>query len=160
MTLKGIRKQFNISQLTAANDVNVPLRTYSRYENDESYGSSLKRNAMIASLKGKYEITESKGVLTVEQIVKIVNDIFDSDEYKGKIEFCYLFGSYAKGRFSEKSDVDLCISSDITGFDYFGLVEKLRVNLHKNVDLVRLADLKINFDLIAEILKDGLKIYG
>lgn len=45
--------------------------------------------------------------------------------------FCYLFGSYAKNTANELSDVDLLVSTKITGMAFFGLAEKLREALHK-----------------------------
>ena len=85
--------------------------------------------------------------------------MFDS-QYKGAVEFCYLFGSYAKGYANEKSDVDLCVSTSLTGLDFFGLIEDIRVALHKKVDLIRFDTLNNNLKLINEIMKDGIKIYG
>ncbi|MBS6441740.1 MAG: nucleotidyltransferase domain-containing protein, partial [Coprobacillus sp.] len=72
---------------------------------------------------------------------------------------CYLFGSYAKNKATEHSDVDLLISTSITGLKYFELVEILREQLKKKVDLLDSAQLNNNFDLVHEILKEGIKIY-
>jgi len=159
MTLKETREQYRISQAAAASAIGMPLRTYIRYESDENYGNSLKRQSMIAALNTAYEITETKGLRTVEQIKKIVNAILD-DKYKDIVDFCYLFGSYAKGYAKETSDIDLCISTSLTGLKFMGLVESLRTALHKKVDLIRLCDLSNNVELVNEIMKDGIKIYG
>ncbi|RKW34506.1 MAG: nucleotidyltransferase domain-containing protein, partial [Lachnospiraceae bacterium] len=77
-----------------------------------------------------------------------------------KVNFCYLFGSYAKGKAREDSDVDLLISADIKGLKFYGLVEDIRASLHKKVDALDVAQLKDNLELIEEVLKDGIKIYG
>ena len=61
------------------------------------------------------------------------------------IIFCYIFGSYAKNNATPLSDVDLLIDSEVTGLDYFGLVEDLRQGLHKKVDLIKLSQLENNF---------------
>ena len=45
------------------------------------------------------------------------------------VDYCYLFGSYAEGNPHETSDVDLLISTSITGLDYFNLIETLRNKL-------------------------------
>ena len=58
------------------------------------------------------------------------------------------------------SDIDLLIDSDITGLDFFGLVEELRQTLHKKIDLLRINQLENNQELLREIMKDGIKIYG
>lgn len=76
------------------------------------------------------------------------------------IEYCYLFGSYAKGKASNISDVDLFVSTSVTGLRYFGLVEQLRERLKKKVDLLNFNQIKDNTEVLNEILKDGIKIYG
>lgn len=76
------------------------------------------------------------------------------------MHWIYLFGSYAKGRATETSDVDILVSTSVTGLEFFGLVEELRVELHKKVDVLDKNQLTGNLELTEEILKDGIKIYG
>ena len=159
MTLLQIRNKYQISQALAASSVGVPLRTYIRYENNNDYGNSLKRESMIQKLMNKYEITEDKGILSIETIKNELTSLFDS-EYKGKIEFCYLFGSYAKGYAKGNSDVDLCVSTSLTGLRFAGLSEAIRNVIHKRIDLIRFNNLENNLELVSEIMKDGIKIYG
>lgn len=159
MNLKETRTNYNLSQLDASVILGVPIRTYRRYENDNSYGDSFKRQMFIESLNKQCEITEEKGILSIEQIKQIVSDLFET-KYKDRIDFCYLFGSYAKGTAKDKSDVDLYIFSSLTGLDFVGCIEDLRQALHKRVDLIRSSKLKNNIDLINEILKVGIRIYG
>ena len=106
-----------------------------------------------------YQITETKGILTVKQIKEIATTIFDN-EYKGEVDFCYLFGSYAKGEVKEESDVDLYVSTTLTGLRFVGLIERLREALHKKVDLIKSGGSNEKIDLINEVLKFGYKIYG
>ena len=159
MELREIRIGYKISQQQAAIIVGMPLRTYIRYENDNDYGDELKRQTIINRIIDACEITEEKGLLTIEQIKTIVCELFDG-EYKDEIDFCYLFGSYAKGYAKEKSDVDLYISTKLTGLRFVGLIEKLRRALHKKVDLIRMDDRASNVELMKEIIKDGIKIYN
>ncbi|MFR5245247.1 MAG: nucleotidyltransferase family protein [Clostridium sp.] len=77
-----------------------------------------------------------------------------------EVNFCYLFGSYAKGKATEASDVDLLISTNVRGLKFYGLVEEIRSALHKKVDVLDLNQLSDNFELTKEILRDGIKIYG
>ena len=65
-----------------------------------------------------------------------------------------------KERQNQPSDVDLLISTDATGLKFYGLVEDIRTALHKKVDVLDINQLKDNFELTQEILKDGIKIYG
>ena len=158
MTIKEYRTEHNITIMEASKVTNVPLRTYIRYESDESYGNALKRQAIFNALKERFEITETKGLLNVELIKKRCAIVFN--KYRDEIEYCYLFGSYAKDYAMENSDVDLCISTTLKGLKFVGLIEELRVVLNKRVDLIRISDLKDNLDLINDIMKDGIKIYG
>lgn len=159
MKVQEIRERYNLSQQQAANIACVPLRTYVRYDTNESYGSAIKRAYIIEKIESSCKITEEFGVLSIEQIKTIVKGVFDKD-YAGLIECCYLFGSYAKGYAKGESDVDLCVSTELTGLKFVGLIEELRQALNKKVDLIRLSDLNNNIELVKEIMKDGVKIYG
>lgn len=156
--LKEIREQYKISMTQASIDTGIPIRTYSRYENDSNYGSVLKREAIVNILNKKYEITEDKGILNIDDlragVLKIIANHLD------EIDFCYLFGSYAKGYATEKSDIDLCVSTSLTGLSFIGFIEELRTELKKKVEVLRLADVSENTELLKEIMKDGIKIYG
>ncbi len=158
-SLLETRIGYGLKQTECASLLNVPLRTYIRYEKDDGYGSALKREAMIAVLNERYSINESKGLLTIEAIKKACGEVFDS-HYRGQIDFCYLFGSYAKGCAKENSDVDLLVSTSLSGLSFIGLSEELHETLHKKVDLLRLSNQKDNLSLMAEVMKDGVKIYG
>ena len=156
MELKELRKSKMLTQRDCAKYLAIPLRTYQNYESDPSKHDSIKYRYMMEKL-GQYGfIDEDHGVLTIEQIKKVCQEVFDDYE----IEYCYLFGSYAKGKATDASDVDLFISSNITGLKFYGLVESLREKLHKRVDLLNQDQVKNNFELLNEILKDGIKIYG
>ena len=91
-----------------------------------------------------------------EFIVKTCENVFK--DYK--VEYCYLFGSYAKGNPKETSDVDLLISLSESGLKFYEILEKLRETLNKKVDLLNIEQLKNNTELTNEILKSGVKIYG
>ncbi len=155
MTLKELRISKNLTQRKAAELCSVSLRSYKDYENDESKIGSIKYKYMISVLEQSGIIDETHGILSVSDIAKKCAEVFG--EYD--VSYCYLFGSYAKGIAAETSDVDLLISTSVTGMKYFGMVEKLRSALHKNIDLLDLNQLSNNRDLLNEILKDGKKIY-
>ena len=159
MILKDTRKQYGLTQKEAADTAGVPLRTYVRYEKDEAYGNVLIRHGIVNKINDRCEITERKGILTIKQISSAINEVI-KDEYSDSIDLCYLFGSYAKGYATETSDVDLCVSTTLTGLNFVGLSESIRSKLHKKIDLVRLSSLNNNLPLIKEIMKDGIKIYS
>ncbi len=60
MKLKEFRKSLDITANEASNSIGIPLRTYVRYENDEDYGSPMKRNIIFQLLQDKFEINEKK----------------------------------------------------------------------------------------------------
>ena len=156
MTLKETRKLYNFTQEKFAEYLGIPLRTYKRYESDETKIPSVKYEYIKTKLKEYRSIDETHGVLTIEVIKDICGRVFR--EYT--VDYCYLFGSYAKGCATAESDVDLLISTPLTGLKFFGLVEDLRVALKKKVDVLSQAQLKNNFELTNEIFANGVKIYG
>ena len=156
MTLRELRKNKGITQQEAADFIGVPLRTYSNYENDFKKQTSIKYKYMLEKLYAYGYVDEENGILTLEEIKKVCVSILS----KYPVEYCYLFGSYAKGKAKPTSDVDLLIYTTISGLKFYGLVEELRENLKKKVDLLDQKQLIDNFELINEILKDGIKIYG
>ncbi|MBQ3253344.1 MAG: nucleotidyltransferase domain-containing protein [Acholeplasmatales bacterium] len=156
MILKEIRISKKITQKEAANILLVSLRSYKDYENNPVKHNSIKYNYMCEKLYNYNLIDEEHGILILEDIKNIVKTVCDNY----KVNFCYLFGSYAKNTAGDKSDVDLLIDTEVTGLDFYGLVEELRVELHKKVDLITVNQLDNNQELLKEILKDGIKIYG
>ena len=157
MTLRELRISFGLTQAEASESIGIPLRTYIRYESNPDE-SNLKYQKIVEILMDKYEITETKGVYSLDKLKIIIMEVIE--KYKNDISFCYLFGSYAKGYAKDESDVDICINTTLTGLKFVGLVENLHQALKKNVDVIRFNDLKDNFELINEIMKDGIKIYG
>lgn len=156
MELKELRKQKGLTQRQCAEYLGVPLRTYKNYENEETKKGSLKYAYMLEKLARYGFCDEEHGVLTVERIAEVCGKVFEGYP----VDFCYLFGSYAKGAAEDKSDIDLLISTAVTGLKFYGLVEELRTALKKKVDALNLEQLKNNPALTAEILKDGIRIYG
>ena len=154
MTLKELRKLKKLTQIECAKYLGIPVRTYQNYETDTSKCASMKYTFMMQKLQEYGFVDETHGVLTVGQITDICKDIFADFE----IEYCYLFGSYAKGKANETSDIDLLISTPISGMHFYDLVETLRERLKKKVDVLKREQLNENPDLINEILKDGVKI--
>ena len=153
--LKKIRLSLNMSQVDTANILGISRRTYQKYEALDNENDK-KLQYFIFRLNELNIIDEEHGILKLEDIKKIVNEIFP----KYNINFCYLFGSYAKNKANPKSDFDLLIDTKLTGLDFFGLIEELRQSLHKKIDLLKINQLDNNQELLKEILKYGIKIYG
>ena len=154
--LKELRLEKELTQEKAAEILGVSRKTLIRYEKDESRLPEKKLNYYCRLLQEHCLIDESHGVLTLDRIKKICQDVLK--EYA--VEYGYLFGSYAKGKATETSDVDLLISSSETGLRFYDMVEVLRESLNKKVDVLEVGQLSGNMQLPKEILKDGIKVYG
>jgi len=154
--LKETRIEKELTQNEAASLLGVSLRSYKSYENDEKKRNTIKYKYMLNILSQINPIDEEHGIRKLDDIKEICSRIFANYG----VEFCYLFGSYAKNQAKENSDIDLLVSSDVTGLKYYGMVEELREGLHKNVDVLDIVQLKDNLELTKEILRDGIKIYG
>lgn len=156
MSLKDIRLQSNLTQEEAAQLLGVTRRTYVNYEAGKIDESSLKYRYIVETLKNANLLDENHGILSIDQIKKICSEIFKNYS----VDFCYLFGSYAKGKATEISDIDLLVAMPVDGMKYFELIEILREQMKKKIDLLDVTQLDNNPTLVKEILKDGIKIYG
>lgn len=72
-----------------------------------------------------------------------------------------LFGSYAKGNATEKSDIDLMVDSNLRGLRFFALIEDIREALgEKEVDVFDVTHINEGSMVQKEINSTGVKIYG
>ena len=154
--LKSLRKEKEMTQQQVAELVGISLRSYKSYENDPKKEGNLKYNYIIEKLSEVNPVDEEHGIIDVEYIQRKCTEIFERYD----VNYCYLFGSYAKAKAKPTSDVDLLISANVKGLKFYGLVEEIRTVLHKKVDVLDINQLKDNLELTQEILKDGIKIYG
>ncbi len=154
--LKELRMEKKMTQKQVSELVGISLRSYKTYENDADKSGTLKYNYIVEKLKKINPVDENHGVLDVEDIKRKCTRVFE----KYEIDFCYLFGSYAKHMALPTSDVDLLISANIKGLKFYGLVEEIRDALNKKVDVLDINQLRDNLELTQEILKEGIKIYG
>ena len=141
-----------LTQPEAAVILNIPFRTYCRYEDVKQRENTFKYNQMVALLN-KYA---EEMVLKLETIKTTVTSVLSRYD----VNTCYLFGSYAKGKATGASDIDLMIVSNVEGIELYKIIDELENRFKKKVDLIRLETAIQNVKLINEILKDGVKIYG
>lgn len=106
----------------------------------------------MTKLSGKNaKLTEQS--LTKEKIVTILKKENPYLKRKYHVSKIGLFGSYARGDYNQKSDVDLLVEfSKPLGFEYFDLKNHVEQKLKKNVDLVNIKSLHrvIKDDILAE----------
>ena len=155
-TLKDMRLSKNLTQKQACAMLGISLRSYIMYENDEALADSIKYRYMVDALSKYIALDEEHGILSMAEIKEKCKSVFDGYPVK----YAILFGSYAKGTATQTSDVDILISADITGLRFYGIAERLRNTLKKKVDLLDVKQLNDNRNLLDEILKDGVRIYG
>ena len=154
--LKELRVRKRLTQREAARRIGVSLRSYVSYENDETKANTPKYRFLASELERIEPLDEEHGLLSVEQIREACRTVFAVYD----VDCCWLFGSYAKGTAAETSDVDLLVSTRVTGLRFYELTERLRQALCKKVDLLEAAQLLNSEPLLREVLKDGVKIYG
>ena len=154
--LKLLRIEKGLTQQETAQRIGVSLRSYIDYENDEKKKGTTKYRFLLSELEKINPIDEEHGILSLDEIKQICSGVLSNYP----VDFCYLFGSYAKGKAAETSDVDLLISSDVTGLRFYEMTEKLREALHKKIDLLDIKQVVNNEELLREVLKGGIRIYG
>ena len=153
--LRQKRKELGLTQIQAANACGVSRRTYQTYEETDTYNSTcdyiLKKFEEMGLLDG------SNVVYGIRHIKNVCKEIFS--QYP-EVECAYLFGSYARGEATGKSDIDIIVVCPPSGFRFFGMAVAIEERLHKEVDIHTHHQLLKNETLLSEVLKEGIKIYG
>ncbi len=155
-SIKQLRLEKGMTQAECAAFLQIALRTYKRYEAADAGLNPIKYAYIIDKLSQYGVVDEEHGLLTIDQIKIVCKEVFAAYD----VEYAYLFGSYAKGKARDASDVDILVCCPVNGLRFYELVEVLREKLHKKVDLLDAVQLSQNPTLVQEILRDGVKIYG
>lgn len=153
--LRQKRKSLEITQLQAANACGVSLRTYQTYEEtqnlNKTYDYLLEKLDEIGFLDGSNYIVGIRGIKNV------CRELF---KRYPQIKCAYLYGSYARGEATGKSDIDILLVCHDMGLEFFDMVDELENALHKQVDVQTNDQIVDNEKLIENILVEGIKIYG
>ena len=159
MEIHELRKQKKLTQQQAADLIGISLRAYQNHE----YGIASTKGYLDKLIREKlnaYEpYSEEKGVYSLDELREIIVNVAKNHP-DGQVSFLYLFGSYAKGKAGEKSDVDLLFGGSPKGLDLIGFEGELATALHKRVDLIKIDSILENPGFISEIISTGVKIYG
>lgn len=152
--LKQKRKELGLTQAQVANACGVSRRTYQTYEETDV------RNATYDFIYNKLkEMKESESRNVVYSIRQIRNGCKEVFSQYPEVECAYLFGSYARGEATSKSDIDIIVVCPAMGMRFYGIAVALEENLHKEIDLHTHRQLIGSEDFMKEILKEGIKIY-
>jgi len=99
-----------------------------------------------------------------------MDSLYQIDEIKEKLRPIFqnapihraiLFGSYANGAATERSDVDIVIDSrgELLNIKFFGLLEDIVSTLGKKVDLIEISELRQGSPILDEISDKGVLLY-
>ena len=154
--LRQKRQKLGLTQIQAANACGVSRRTYQTYEETDNpnatYDELIKKLDEMGILDGSNYISNVKYIkYTCKQLFK--------KKYP-EIKCAYLFGSYARGEATGKSDIDILVVCQPMGMKFYGIAAELEELLHKKVDLHTHRQLVKNENFLERILKEGIKIYG
>ena len=93
---------------------------------------------------------------TLEELRRVLAPVFRQYGVKSAI----LFGSYAKGSATSRSDVDLLVDSGLRGMAFFGLMDSVASTLRIPVDLIDVSQVRSDSPIEREIQRSGVCIYG
>lgn len=155
--LRKKRNELELTQLQAANACGVSLRTYQAYEETDNINDTY--NELIKKLNEMGVLDGTNYIVSVRLIKHVCRNLF-KEEYP-EIKCAFLFGSYARGEATGKSDIDILIVLDKPlGMKFYQIPSDLEEELHKKVDLLSYEQLLDNASMLKDILTEGIKIYG
>ncbi len=96
-------------------------------------------------------------IYTIEDIKKMLKEVLAHTE----VEKAILFGSYAKNKPTEQSDIDIIIDSNgkIKGLKYFAVIDMIKEKFNKDVDVIEKAEIDKNSKIEKEIERTGIVVY-
>ena len=150
--LRQKRKQLGLTQEQAAKACGVSRRTYQTYEETNIVNTTLDK--LLEQIEELYN--PDNIVYNVKTIKNICRSIF---AHNPEVECAYLYGSYARGEATGKSDIDILVVCHGMGLKFFGMAADLEEALHKEVDLQTHEQVGDNADFLENILVEGIKIY-
>jgi len=96
-------------------------------------------------------------IYNFEEIKSILLPIFMASAVRQAV----LFGSYAKGQATDKSDIDIVIDSngELLNINFYGLLDEITERLNKNIDLFEISEIKQNSTIYEAIQSEGVLLY-
>lgn len=94
-------------------------------------------------------------VYSIHEIENILHPVFVGFGVRRAV----LFGSYAKGQATPRSDVDILVDSGLRGLAFFGLLEGVASILSVPVDLIDVSQVERGSPIEMEIQQTGVPIY-
>ncbi len=96
-------------------------------------------------------------ILSIDEIKTMLFPIFEM----APVYRAILFGSYAKGNPTNKSDIDIVIDSkgELLNINFYGILEDITNRLNKRVDLFEVTELKNNAAMQSAVEQEGIVLY-
>ena len=154
--LRQKRKELGLTQIQAAYACGVSRRTYQTYEETNNFNATY--DELVKKLDEMGILDGSNYISNVKYIKRVCNDLF-KEKYP-EVECAYLFGSYARGEATGKSDIDILVVCPPMGIKFYGIAAELEEKLHKQIDLHTHRQLTGDERFLERVLKEGIKIYG
>ena len=95
-------------------------------------------------------------IYSVNELRNTLRPVFEQYGVRSAV----LFGSYAKGKASTRSDVDLLVDSGLRGLAFFGLLEGVSSALTVPVDMIDVTQIEKDSEIDREIRRSGVRIFG
>ncbi len=95
--------------------------------------------------------------MQIDEIKEKLHPIFASSPVYRAV----LFGSYAKGVATDRSDLDIVLDSrgELRGIHFYGILEDVVTALDKRVDLFEISEIRPDSPIMNEITKGGVVLY-
>ena len=154
--LRQKRKELGLTQIQAANACGVSRRTYQTYEESNILNAT---HELLLKKLDEMGILDGSNYISNVKYIKLVCTRLFKEKYP-EVKCAYLFGSYARGEATGKSDIDILVVCPPMGMKFYGIAAELEQQLHKQIDLHTHRQIANNEKLLERILKEGIKIYG
>lgn len=152
--LRKRRKELGLTQTQAAHACGVSRRTYQTYEETDIHNDTF--DELLQKLDEMGILDGSNYILSIKYIKFVCKQTLV--KYP-EVRCAYLFGSYARGEATGKSDVDIMLVCPPLGLKLGGIAPELEDLLHKTVDIHTHRQLLDNEIMLENILKEGIKVY-
>jgi predicted nucleotidyltransferase len=159
-TLKTERIRAGLSQRQMSKELGIPIRTIENWDmgirRPAPWIEKLVRDRLILLAKERKSIKDKEhGIYSLREIKELTTPIFREHG----VESAVLFGSYAKKKAHAKSDIDICVRTNLRGLKFYALLEDISETLNKDVDLIPEYQAEREIDLYSEIKRTGVTIY-
>lgn len=96
-------------------------------------------------------------IYSLEDIKKMIKEVLTNTE----IDKAILFGSYAKCKPTEHSDIDIVLDSNgkVKGLKYYAIIDMIQEKFNKDVDIIEKSEIDKNSKIEKEIERTGIVIY-